>query len=136
MDGRTGRPCADVARAIRIERSHVGVTIEGRGEGGIGCVEAREQRMKLLGNLMDTARGVMATTATSISARNRDQLQLGLKQYDEAKGAYESLTLLGQDAKDAERVAWPRSIQRKGTAQPSGELGKLEQMGSGHRNCH
>lgn len=68
-------------------------------EGDLKPDEAREQRMRLLGNLMDTARGVMATTATSISARNRDQLQLGIKQYDEAKGAYESLTLLGQDAK-------------------------------------
>ena len=85
-------------------------------EGDLEPEEARKERMMLLGKLMDTARGVMATTATSISARNRDQLQLGLKQYDEAKGAYESLTLLGQDAKGTTPTTPLTAAQARGEA--------------------
>lgn len=85
-------------------------------EGELEPDEARKQRLTLLGKLMDTARGVMATTATSISARNRDQLQLGLKQYDEAKGAYESLTLLGQDAKGTTPTTPLSAAQARGEA--------------------
>jgi len=68
-------------------------------EGDLKPDEAREQRMKLLGNLMDTARGVMATTATSISNRDRQKVAVGLKRFDQAEEAFDEFQYISDKVK-------------------------------------
>jgi len=61
--------------------------------------EAREQRMKLLGKLMETARGVMTTTATSISDRDRQKVAVALKRFDQAEEAFDEFQYISDKAK-------------------------------------
>ena len=61
--------------------------------------EARKERMTLLGKLMETARGVMTTTATSVASRDRQKVAVALKRFDEAEEAFDEFQYISDKAK-------------------------------------